>query len=128
MYNAASEYRKTQVLNASGVEVIVLLYDAAVQSMRLAQDGIRRNKPADKARFLGRALNIVGELANVLDMERGGEIAASLRRLYDYIQHELSQANLKNDPKLIDGPIRCMMTLRESWEQIAAQPAMAMAG
>ena len=127
MYNAVAEYRKTQVLNASGVEVIVLLYDAALQSMRLAQDSIRGNNQADKARFLGRALNIVGELANVLDMERGGEIAATLRRLYDYVLHELSQTNLKNDPKRLDGPIRCMTTLREAWEQLAASPVMAAA-
>jgi len=127
MYNAVAEYRKTQVLNASGVEVIVLLYDAAVQSMQLAQDGIQRMDVANKARFVGRALTIVGELANVLDMERGGEIARSLRRLYEYIQHELSQANLTNDPRRLDGPIRCMMTLREGWEQVAAAPKMVLA-
>lgn len=127
MYNAVAEYRKTQVLNASGVEVIVLLYDAAVQSMQLAQDGIRRKDYTSKARFLGRALNIVNELANVLDIERGGEIARSLRRLYDYIQHELSQANLTDDPNRLDGPIRCMRTLREAWEQLAAAPKLALA-
>src|SRR5579885_2926132 len=127
MYNAAGEYRKTQVLNSTGVEVIVLLYDGALQSMRLAQDGIRRNHQADKARFIKRALNIVSELMNVLDMERAGEIAVSLRRLYDYMLAELSQANLRNDATRIDGPIRCLMTLREAWEQLAVAPRMAMA-
>ena len=75
MTNAIAEYNKTQVLTASGPQVIVLLYDAALQALRLAQDGIRRNHHPDKARFLGRAFRIVGELDNVLDMERGGEIA-----------------------------------------------------
>lgn len=127
MTNAIAEYNKTQVLTASGPQVIVLLYDAALQALRLAQDGIRRNHHPDKARFLGRAFRIVGELDNVLDMERGGEIARALRRLYDYMLNELTQANLHHDAGRLEGPIRCLSTLREAWAQIAAQAPLPVA-
>ncbi len=121
MNYGVSQYRQTEVLTASRVQVVVLLYDGALQSMKLAQTGILQNNLADKARFLRRALTIVAELSNVLDMERGGDIATSLRRIYDYVTDELTQANVKHEAARIDGPIRCLSTLREAWEQVAKQ-------
>ena len=117
----ATQYRQTQVLTASGVQLIVLLYDSAIQATELASDGITRRHQPDKARFLGRAVAIVGELSNVLDFERGGEIAKSLYRLYDYMLSELTQANLRNDASRLEGPLRCLKELRGAWHTIAQQ-------
>ena len=125
MNEAIKQYQRTQVLTASEVQLIVLLYDGVLQSLELAREGILRNDYRDKARFLGRAIAIVSELSNVLDMERGKEIAASLRRLYDYMLEEFTQANLRHDVKHLDGPIRCLTTLRDAWQTLAQQGAMA---
>jgi len=118
---AATHYRQTQVLTASGVQLIVLLYDSAIQAIELASDGIARRHQPDKARFLGRAVAIVGELSSVLDFESGGEIATSLYRLYDYMLSELTQANLRNDTRHLDGPLRCLKELRGAWYTVAQQ-------
>jgi flagellar protein FliS len=118
---AATHYRQTQVLTASGVQLVVLLYDSAIQAIELAGDGIARGHQPDKARFLGRAVGIVGELSNVLDFERGGEIAKSLYRLYDYMLTEMTQANLHNDARRLDGPLRCLKEMRGAWHQVAQQ-------
>jgi flagellar secretion chaperone FliS len=123
---AATHYRQTQVLTASGVQLIVLLYDSAIQSVELASDGITRRHQPDKARFLGRAVGIVGELSNVLDFERGGEIAKSLYRLYDYMLSEFTQANLRNDARHLVGPLRCLKELREGWYTVAQQQNQSM--
>ena len=120
---AAARYRQTEVLTTSGVQLIVLLYDSAIQALELASDGIARRHPSDKARFLGRAIGIVGELSSVLDFERGGEIAKSLYRLYDYMLSEFTQANLRNDASRLDGPVRCLKELREAWHTVAQQQA-----
>ena len=117
----ALQYQHTQVTTASGVQLIVLLYDAAVQSLQLARESMLNNNHPDKARFLGRAVAIVGELSNVLDLERGGEIARSLQRLYDYMLAEFLQANLRHDVRRLDGPIKCLTTIREAWKQVAQQ-------
>jgi flagellar protein FliS len=117
----ATHYRQTQVLTASGVQLIVLLYDSAIQAVELASDGIARRHQSDKARFLGRAVGIVSELSNVLDFERGGEIAKSLYRLYDYMLSEFTQANLRNDARHLDGPLRCLKEMRGAWYTLAQQ-------
>ncbi len=125
MNEAINQYQRTQVLTASEVQLIVLLYDGVLQSLELAKDGIVRDDYRDKARFLGRAIAIVSELSNVLDMERGKEIAVSLRRLYDYMLEEFTQANLRHDARHLDGPIRCLTTLRDAWQMLAQQGTMA---
>jgi flagellar protein FliS len=123
---AATQYRQTQVLTASGVQLIVLLYDSAIQAIELASDGITRRHQPDKARFLGRAVGIVSELSNVLDFEQGGEIAKSLYRLYDYMLSEFTQANLRNDARHLVGPLRCLKELREGWYTVAQQQNQSM--
>jgi flagellar protein FliS len=125
----ANRYQQTQVLTSSGAQIVVLLYDGAIRSIELARQGIEANNLKDKGRFLGRAISIVGELNSVLDYERGGEIARSLHRLYDYMLAELLQANLRNNPRHLDGPLKCLVTLREAWQTVAQQQnAMAATG
>ena len=41
--NAAQHYRQTQVMTANHVQLIVLFYDSAIQSLELARDGIMKN-------------------------------------------------------------------------------------
>jgi len=118
---AASRYRQTEVLTTSRVQLIVLLYDSAIQAIELAGDGIARRHQPDKARFLGRAVGIVSELSSVLDLEQGGEIAKSLYRLYGYMLSEFTQANLRNDASRLDGPLRCLKEMRGAWHTVAQQ-------
>ena len=99
----------------------MLLYDSAIESLELARDGMSQNNYQDQARFLGRAVAIVTELSNVLDFEKGGDIAKYLFRLYDYMLAEILQANLRNNPHRLTGPLRCLNTLREAWREVAAR-------
>ncbi|MEQ1792868.1 MAG: flagellar export chaperone FliS [Nitrospira sp.] len=117
----AQQYQQTQILTSSRVQLVVLLYDAAIQSIELSRKAIEANNLREKGRFLGRAISIVGELDSVLDYEQGGEIAKSLHRLYDYMLAELVEANAKNMSRKLDGPARCLTVLRDAWRQVAAQ-------
>jgi flagellar protein FliS len=117
----ARQYQQTQIMTSSSVQIIVMLYDAAIQSIESAKAGIETRNLKEKGRTIGKAISIVGELNSVLDFERGGAIARSLHRLYDYMLAELVTANLRNDARYLDGPLRCLMTLREGWREVAAQ-------
>ena len=123
MMVGAQAYANTQIQTASSVQVIVLLYDGAISSMKLAQEGMSTLNFHDKARFLDRALRVIGELSASLNMEEGGNIAKDLRRMYEYIQFEMTQANLKNEPHRLEGPIRCLSVIREAWQDLAVQGA-----
>jgi len=121
MILGARAYATTQVQTASPVQVVVLLYDGTIQAMKLAQEGMQNNDWEDKARFLGRALRVVSELSATLNMEQGGTVARDLRRIYEFVIHELTQANLLNQPERLDAPIRCLGVIREAWLELALQ-------
>jgi len=123
MMVGAQAYARTEISTASSVQVVVLLYDGAISSIKLAQEGIVALNFDDKAKFLDRALRVIGELSASLNMEEGGGVARDLQRLYEYIQFELTQANLKNEPSRLEGPIRCMSAIREAWQELAIQGA-----
>jgi flagellar secretion chaperone FliS len=116
----ARQYEQTQVVTSSGVQLVVLLYDAAIQSIEMARREIQAKNVREKARHLRRAIAVIGELNSVLDYEQGGDIARSLRRLYDYMMAELVEANARNNERKLDGPLHCLSTLREAWREVAA--------
>lgn len=124
LQHAVQQYQQTTVMTATNVQLVVLLYDSAVQSLELARESMLRNNQRDKTRFLGRAVAIVTELSNVLDFDQGGEMSRSLYRLYEYMLAEFLQANLRNNPRHLEGPLRCLTTIRDAWQTIARQHAV----
>ena len=60
--------------------------------------GGRIHKEMNVNNNLIRAPNIVTELQSSLDMSVPGELPGTLYRLYDYVMHQLQQANLKKEP------------------------------
>ncbi len=124
----ARQYEQTQVVTSSGIQLVVMLYDGAIQSIEMARREIQANNIREKARHIGRAMAIVGELNSVLDYEQGGEIARSLHRLYDYMLMELVEANVRNNAQKLEGPLRCLSILREAWREVVAQQQPRMVG
>ena len=119
--NAADTYRRNQVLSASPEKVVVLLYDGAIKQLSRAQAGLadRSSSQSESVGIaLGKAMAIVGELRSCLDMERGGQIAQDLDRLYDYCLEQIYTTNIERRPDPIDPPIRVLRTLKEGWDAI----------
>ena len=117
---AAQAYARVGV--ETGVEgsdprrLVVMLYDGALASLREARAHVLRKDPVAKGRALAQALRIIDEgLAASLDPNAGGEIARQLKDLYDYISRQLTLANVRNDPALIDEADRLLSELRGAW-------------
>ena len=68
-----------------------------------------------------RAQNIVTELQSSLDMSVPGELPGTLYRLYDYVLHQLQQANLQKKSETIDEADKVITELREAWAEMLIQ-------
>jgi len=119
---ALDAYRTTQVQSRTPLELVVMLYDGAIRFAGTARDAIERRDIPARRDALSRALAIVSELQNTLNMEAGGEIAAQLDRLYDYVNDRLLAAAMQNSVTPIDEARRVLETLRDGWATIASQP------
>jgi flagellar protein FliS len=121
--NGLNAYRKTEVQSRTPLELVVMLYDGALRFIAVAKDAIGRGCRRGRSEAISRALAIVSELQSTLDVERGGEMAASLDDMYRYVTQRLVQATIKNDAEPLDEVKRLLETLRDGWQQIAANAA-----
>lgn len=117
MYQDA--YLETEVLSAGPVELIGILYRAALQSLADASEAVRAGDIARRSRCLTRAEAILAELSSALDHEKGGAISRDLGDLYDYMQKRLAQGNFEQTREPIDEVRELMQTLLEGWSGIS---------
>jgi flagellar protein FliS len=116
------QYVKTQVETADRGRLIVLLYEGAIKFLRKAQEGIEEKNIEKRCNNIDRALNIIDELKNSLNISQGGEIAIYLIHLYLFMRGHLVSANIKNDSKMIQDVIKMLTGLKEAWETIVSKP------
>jgi flagellar protein FliS len=120
---ALTSYRHTEINSRTPLEIVVLLYDRAIEFALMAREATAKRDIRARRDAMSRVFSIIGELQNTLDMERGGEISASLDRLYSYMTSTLFDACFHHDPKRVDDVIAVLRTLREGWAGIAASTA-----
>jgi flagellar protein FliS len=117
-------YKHNLIMCASPMELIMMLYDEAIMSLSKAESAFAIEEPhriQEISNKLIHAQDIITELAVSLDMEKGGEIAQHLHRLYDFMLNHLARANASKSTKPISEVRDLLCELRESWKQVAAQ-------
>jgi len=114
-----NQYQKTNVGTADQRQLILMMYDGAIQHVQQAQLRLQSNDILGKGLDIAKAQRIISELQNALDLKRGGEIAVSLDTLYVFVNNQLSMANLKNSQESLTNAIAVLKELREAWQGIA---------
>ncbi|NEX16944.1 MAG: flagellar protein FliS [Halochromatium sp.] len=116
------------VMSASPHQLIVMLFDGALASIRAARIHMQGGNIAEKGKAISKALDIINNgLAAALDAERGGEIAERLASLYDYIARLLLAANLHNDEKSLNEAETLLEDVAAAWREIGEQAQTAAA-
>ncbi len=119
--NGYVQYREQSVLTASQGDLVLMLYDGCLRQLRLARHALTpqgKDQPSveDASQALMKAQDIVGELIQGLDFQY--DVARHLFRVYEYVNYQLIQANVRKDTKLIENLEDIMTELRATWEQV----------
>jgi flagellar protein FliS len=110
---------ESNVHSADPHKLIVLLYQGALLSIAAARNHMLRKEIAAKGKSISQAISIIDEgLKASLNKEVGGELAANLAALYEYMTARLFHANLANDPAALDEVAGLLGELRGAWESI----------
>ena len=127
--NAVQQYHKvntqTSIVDADPHRLIQLLLDGALERMSIAKNRIQARDFEGKNKFLNKAIEIVGGLRGFLDFEKGGQLAAQLEALYDYIERRLFEANVRNDSAMIDECYGLLLQVKSGWDGIRDQAKQA---
>lgn len=119
----AYEYRKSAITGASPIHIVVMLYEGALRHMEAGRHALAHQDYPRQNEHLQAAQKIVMELMSCLDMEKGGDIAFNLLRIYEYVLAELVRANVEDDSSAVSGCIRIFSDLHQSWAQLDRAPA-----
>ena len=123
---SANTYRsigvETAVTGANPHQLVGLLFDGLQQSLSTAKAAILNGDIPIKGRCISRAVRILEEgLKAGLDVQKGGELAANLRSVYDYCIFKTTEANFRNDAALLDEVIRLIQPIADGWSQIKGE-------
>ncbi len=110
---------QTSLVDADPHRLIQMLMQGAIDRMIQAKGRIAYKDPEGRNTCINKAVGIIDGLMGSLDKEKGGEIAANLDRLYDYMIRRLFEANVHNDAEMVDEVIQLMSTVKEGWDGIA---------
>ncbi len=100
-------------------KLILMLYQGALLAIASAKNQMLRNETSAKGASISKAIMIIDEgLKSSLNMNVGGALAQNLADLYDYMNQRLLQANLDNDPVILDEVSKLLIELKGAWESI----------
>ena len=125
MGNNVSQY--SQVNRVSGVtdadphRLVLMLLEGALGKIATVKGLMMRKDIARKGEVIGQAIAIIGGLKSSLNKEAGGEIATNLDNLYEYIERQLIQANLKNDLTIVNEVVSLLHEIKTAWESIPVE-------
>lgn len=113
--NPQLEYLRQRVSGASPLELILMLYQAAVENVDQAVEALRSGDILRRGQLTGKAIEIVSELRLSLRREVDPAYCDTLSGLYSYIQQQLLRAHAEKSESFFLEVSRLLKTLLEGW-------------
>lgn len=118
----AKQYADVHTSSGLGEEnphrLIQMLMEGFLARVNSAKGAVQHSDMEAKSIFISKAIGIVGGLNEALDLEQGGDLAANLRELYNYMNMRLLQASQENSQEMLDEVAGLMKDIKEAWDAI----------
>ena len=118
MRNQLVSYRRNQIDGAKPAQILVLLFQTAVQRARTAILCCEQSKDKERGDAVRRLLDIVIELRSTLDRSVG-DIATNLDALYDFVITTVVEAHAARDAAKFQSALDVLDVLRDAFTQAA---------
>ncbi|WP_252273089.1 flagellar export chaperone FliS [Pseudomonas subflava] len=109
----------SQVSDASPHRLIQMLMEGGLTRIAQARGALTRGQLSLKGELIGKSIAIVGGLRESLNFQQGGDVAANLDRLYEYMISRLVEANVKNAEAPLLEVADLLRNVKEGWDAIA---------
>ena len=119
--NSYANSLEAEVMSASPVRLVHLLYRGALDAVRAARTELRAGDIPARSRAITKAQAIINELASSLNCEQGGEFARNLQGLYSWLLERLTAANLQQREQPLIEAEQVLQTLESAWREISSE-------
>jgi len=110
-------YRETDLQSMGKEKLIVMLYRKMIEHLEYAEQAAGKDR-AEMSQRLNLTQRIVTELQGALDHAIGGEIAANLASLYEFIFHEILDMQLDQEPRHASNCRQVLEPLLKAWSTV----------
>lgn len=117
-------FQQQRVQQASPLELTCILYEGAIQAVEQAQIFLKRGEILARGRSIARVQGILMELTESLDRKNGGDFAARLGLLYDYMLGKLNEAHTQQNLQPLVEVRQLLADLLSAWRQIAPETSV----
>jgi len=114
----AAVHTETVIDDASPHKLIQMLMNGFLMRVNAAKGSMERGEFEEKSIQISKASSIVGGLIDGIDIDKGGDIAANLMSLYEYIDARLFQASAQNSTEILDEVLILMREIKQAWDTI----------
>jgi flagellar protein FliS len=113
--DAKFSYREAAVRGATGVRLVILLYEQVIQDLGRAIRAIEHNSVELRTHHINHALTVLAHLQGTLNLELGGAIAQNLARFYNTVRAALLEAHARASREILQQQIAHLLEMREAW-------------
>ena len=92
-----------------------MLYEGAIRFIKQAKEANQNKDVKLRGEMIGRAYDIVMELASSLDFKINASVATNLEQLYIYVMEELTRANITGQEKHLENSLKILNILYDGW-------------
>jgi flagellar protein FliS len=110
-------YRKTAAEGASGIGLLIALYDTLAGDLRRAADAERSNDLETRAKEVNHAFLVVAYLEEFAGRGSGGKLADYLVAFYKSLRRKLIEAQAKRSAELLQEQMAQVLKIREVWQR-----------
>ena len=116
-YQQVNKYLSHHYEGMDPEQLILLLYNGALNRLRLTREGIHESDVKKKGENLSKAIAIISELNASVDSKMDDESTQFLRGLYTAILTELPKIALNDDLKTLKQAETYIAKLKDIWEK-----------
>ncbi|GGE81754.1 flagellar export chaperone FliS [Priestia taiwanensis] len=116
MRNPYEAYQQNTVTTKSPGELTLMLYEGCLKFLGRAKVAMDQKNIQVKNENIQKSQAIIHELMVTLNKEV--ELSKDLLSLYEYMNRQLIQANIKNDVALIEEVEGFVREFRDTWKQV----------
>ncbi len=110
-------YRQSDVLTADPKRLLILCYEETIRMLNLAKMSYASKHYEAKGRAVQKALDLISELREALDFEKGESIAVHLDGLYAFMARHILDSDRAKNPDGFNQVVRMLEELKAAWEE-----------
>jgi flagellar protein FliS len=98
--------------------LVQILYTELIQALDRTHLAIEQQDLAAKSTHISKVLSIIHVLSASLDFDKGGEVAVSLARLYEWARRRVIEASRENLIAVIEDVRKAIAEIADAWNSI----------